>query len=292
MDVHQVAEYLHLNEKKVYAMVGQGVIPATKVTGKWLFPRELIDRWLLEAAHGGLLNDRLVMVGGDDALLHRVVNRMLRANGRHALVSYVPTTTRLGLEMLQDGHADLCAIHWGPAEECDLRHPALMKLHDAHPAWLLVRGFTREQGLLARPDTLQAHPALAGLLAAPLRWAMRQPGSGSRRYLLDTFAAHGIGEEDLDESITVLSEREAAAAVGMGLADLAVGTRNVATEFGLGFEPLGFERLDLVVEKRKWFRHLVQQLVKTLASTEIALAAQQLGGYQRQQLGELVWGEE
>ena len=31
MSVKQIAEYLHLNEKKVYALVNEGKIPATKV---------------------------------------------------------------------------------------------------------------------------------------------------------------------------------------------------------------------------------------------------------------------
>ena len=51
MSVRQVAEYLHLNEKKIYALVSEGGIPATKVTGKWMFPRELVDRWMLDSSH-------------------------------------------------------------------------------------------------------------------------------------------------------------------------------------------------------------------------------------------------
>jgi putative molybdopterin biosynthesis protein len=58
MNVKQVASYLQLNEKKVYALVSDGQIPATRVTGKWMFPRELIDRWMLNSAHGGLMADR------------------------------------------------------------------------------------------------------------------------------------------------------------------------------------------------------------------------------------------
>ena len=46
MSVKQVAEYLNLNEKKVYALVNEGKIPGTKITGKWMFPRELVDRWI------------------------------------------------------------------------------------------------------------------------------------------------------------------------------------------------------------------------------------------------------
>ena len=30
-----------------------------------MFPRELIDRWMLDSAHGGLLTDRLVIAGSD-----------------------------------------------------------------------------------------------------------------------------------------------------------------------------------------------------------------------------------
>ena len=43
MTVQQIEEYLQLNEKK-YALATEEKIPATKVTGKWMFPRELIDR--------------------------------------------------------------------------------------------------------------------------------------------------------------------------------------------------------------------------------------------------------
>ena len=45
MSAKQVAEYLDLNEKKVYAMANDRMLPATKITGKWLFPKILIDRW-------------------------------------------------------------------------------------------------------------------------------------------------------------------------------------------------------------------------------------------------------
>ena len=60
MSVRQVAEYLHINEKKVYSLVSEGKLPASKLTGKWLFPRQLVDQWVLESTHGGLLTDRLL----------------------------------------------------------------------------------------------------------------------------------------------------------------------------------------------------------------------------------------
>ena len=96
MTVRQVAEYLQLNEKKIYALATKEKIPATKVTGKWMFPRELVDRWMLESAHGGVFTDRLVIAGSEDPLLYRTLLRLSNSMQSHALVSYTGTGTRLG----------------------------------------------------------------------------------------------------------------------------------------------------------------------------------------------------
>ena len=171
----QVAEYLNLNEKKVYALVSEGRIPGTKVTGKWMFPRDLIDRWMLESSHGGLLADRLVMAGSDDPLLHRVVQNLARDTGARALVSYTPTGTRLGLDLLQAHRADACPLHWGPSEESHLRHPALLSQYAGHRRWVLIRAFRREQGVMLRPDLADAGQTWGG------SWRARCAGPCARR---------------------------------------------------------------------------------------------------------------
>ena len=114
MSVKQVANYLNLNEKKIYALVSDNRIPATKITGKWMFPRELIDKWMLDSSHGGLLNDRLILSGSDDPLLYRIVLDYAAATGSYALISYSPTATQLGLNLLESRRVDVCGIHWGP----------------------------------------------------------------------------------------------------------------------------------------------------------------------------------
>ena len=83
MTVRQVAGYLHLNEKKVYALVNDGKIPATKVTGKWLFPRALVDQWILESSHGGVLTDRLLINGSDDPLIARAISSLAIVDQLH-----------------------------------------------------------------------------------------------------------------------------------------------------------------------------------------------------------------
>jgi excisionase family DNA binding protein len=90
MNVREVARYLQVNEKKVYALVNAGRIPATRLTGKWLFPRDLVDQWMLESSHGGLLTDRMVIAGSDDPLLYRALMLLAAELRGQALVSYAP----------------------------------------------------------------------------------------------------------------------------------------------------------------------------------------------------------
>ena len=142
----QVAEYLHLNEKKVYTLVGEGKIPATKVTGKWLFPRHLIDQWMLESSHGGVLTDRMILAGSDDPLIYGAVMQLANEIQARALISYTCTGTQLGLSLLARHRADVCGMHWGPADESRNRHPALIRQYPQHHDWALVRAFYREQG--------------------------------------------------------------------------------------------------------------------------------------------------
>src|SRR5258708_13368006 len=42
----EAATYLRLSERKLYDLVANGAVPCTKVTGKWLFPKVALDRWL------------------------------------------------------------------------------------------------------------------------------------------------------------------------------------------------------------------------------------------------------
>src|SRR5262245_64047092 len=42
----EAAAYLRLSERKLYELVANGAVPCTKVTGKWLFPKAALDRWL------------------------------------------------------------------------------------------------------------------------------------------------------------------------------------------------------------------------------------------------------
>ena len=48
MTVDQVASYLQVGKRTIYAMAAAGEIPAAKVGDQWRFFRPVIDDWLIE----------------------------------------------------------------------------------------------------------------------------------------------------------------------------------------------------------------------------------------------------
>ena len=292
MSVKQVAEYLHLNEKKIYALVNEGQIPATKITGKWMFPRELIDRWMLDSSHGGLLTDRLIVGGSDDPLLYRLIMQFAQDTHARALISYSPTGTRLGLDLLHANRIDACCMHWGPNTESHTRHPALLNQYTHAHNWVLIRAFRREQGLIVNPRLIDIAHNVQDLFDPQFRWALRQSGAGAQRFLTEILGKHGLNASALNSEITALSEREAGAAIVMEQADVAPGARAIATEFGLGFIPFGWESFDFALPRGIWFRRLFQDLLGRLKSVQCQQLADNLTGYDLSDTGVLLWGDE
>ena len=178
----QAAAYLHLNEKKLYELANSGEVPAARVGGKWLFPRRLLDEWLLEQAHGGVLTDRLLIAGGDDALLAAAVRLLAAELGAEAFVAYSPTTTLTGLEQLACRRVDLSAVHWGGAEHSLAQHATLLRAHPGHARWTLVRLGLREQGVLLRPGL--GIDQLETLAAFDVRWGRFDLRAGGIRTIV------------------------------------------------------------------------------------------------------------
>ena len=81
----EAAGYLRLKERKLYELVAERQIPCTKVTGKWLFSRADLDRWLLAGMarpHGVVPAEPPPIVGGShDPLLQWALSESRRGTG-------------------------------------------------------------------------------------------------------------------------------------------------------------------------------------------------------------------
>jgi putative molybdopterin biosynthesis protein len=284
LTAREAAAYLHLNEKTLYALIQDGGIPATKVTGKWLFPRALLDDWLLESTHGGVLSDRLLIAGSDDPWLAHSIARLAQRADEGALIAYSPCGTRRGLALLTQRRANACPIHWGDAQHATRRHALLLREYSGSSGWVMVQLALREQGVMLSRTQAPASD-LATLLARHPKLIQRPGGAGSQHFFAQ--ACSNAGLQPPATGRTAATEREAAFMVASGAGDCAPGTRAAAGEFNLHFLPLGSEALDLVMPRTLYFRALLQQLLAELASDDSRDLAARLGGYDLAPLGRL-----
>ncbi|WP_287367053.1 helix-turn-helix transcriptional regulator [Thauera sp.] len=286
LTVREAAAFLHLNEKKLYELANSKDIPAARIGGKWLFPRALLEEWLLEQAHGGALTDRLLITGSDDPLLAATVSALAPTLGAEAFVAYSPTGTLTGLELLARRRANVCALHWGGVEHSEQQHATLLRSFGGQRQWALVRLALREQGVILRRGLhIDGIETLAGF---DYRWAMRQTGAGSRHFLESALASRGFSAADCTVVATAHTEREAAGIVAREEADCAPGTRAAAAEFGLDFLSLGWEAFDLALPRDILFRRLFQDLLRAHAGPASQALAQRLGGYDLSPLGRMI----
>lgn len=285
LTVPQLAELLHVNEKKIYQLAGVGEIPGTKVTGKWIFPRRLIEDWLLENSHGGVMHDRLLIAGSDDRLVQLLSNTAATEWQQQALVSYSPTGTRHGLRMLDTGRVDACFINWGASETSARRHMGLLRRYRNHQSWVIVRCLQRSQGLIFASHlqtmmSLPTHEAVEKLMADnQLRWALRQDDSGTMRLLEDLCSITGGSTAKLLIGVRCDSEDSAAASLNRGEADLCCGGQSTARDFGLLYQPIADVSLDLVMTRKTYFRTLVQDFIARLVDSRAHQLAEALEGY-------------
>src|SRR5262249_62260585 len=47
LNTDEAATYLRLSQRKLYEFLAKGAVPCTKVTGRWVFPRAALDRWVM-----------------------------------------------------------------------------------------------------------------------------------------------------------------------------------------------------------------------------------------------------
>lgn len=284
LTAREAAAYLHLNEKTLYAMIQDSGIPATKVTGKWLFPRKLLDDWLLESTHGGVLADRLLIAGSDDPWLAHSIARLAQRADDGTLIAYSPCGTRKGLALLAQRRANACPIHWGEAHHATRRHTLLLREYTGSSNWVMVQLALREQGVMLS-RTLPSVGGLRELFERRPRLIQRGEGAGSQHFFAQACTAAGLAAPEAVQ--VAATEREAAFMVASGAGDCAPGTRAAAGEFNLHFLPLGSEALDLVMPRTLYFRALLQQLLAELASDDSRDLAARLGGYDLAPLGRL-----
>lgn len=275
----EAAGYLRLKERKLYELVSEGAIPCTKVTGKWLFPKAELDRWLassLTRPQGLAAADPMPIVGGShDPLLEWA----LRESGSG--LATLPEGSEAGLARFASGELLAAAIHLHAldGDEIDANVEVLGKKSVFHDAVLI--GFARrEQGLVVAKGNPLGLGSVADAAKRRARVAMRPTGAGAQLLLLAILHREKLSLSQLTcVSPPCPTGSDIAQAIRAGRADCGIATCSVANTAGLDFVPIVWERFDLVMHRRDYFRPPLQTFLAFLRTPAMLSRAQELGGY-------------
>jgi putative molybdopterin biosynthesis protein len=281
----EAATYLRLSERKLYELVANGVVPCTKVTGRWLFPKVALDRWLA----AGLITPALAhapappIVGGShDPLLEWALRES--ASGLASL----PEGSEAGLRRLARGEITAAAIHLHRLDSedevanCDAVASAA-GLHDA----VVIAVARREQGLVVAAGNPLQLCDVASIDAKRARLALRPQGAGAQLLLLALVARAGFALALVRPVCP--TGADIAQAVRAGRADCGIATRAVAQIAGLDFVPLTWEHFDLALRQRDYFLPGLQALFKFVGTATFRERASELTGYDVSEAGNVRW---
>jgi excisionase family DNA binding protein len=280
----EAAAYLRLKERKIYEMVAEGAVPCTKVTGRWLFPKAELDRWLASsiARPDGMARSEPapIVAGSHDPLLEWA----LRESGSG--LATLAVGSEAGFERFAGGETVAAAIHLHALDdaEADANVSTLESRSDLQDAVLI--GFCRrEQGFLVAPGNPLAIDRIEGAIGKRARVALRPKGAGAQLLLLALLHRAKASLDQLAAASVCAAGPDIAQAIRAGRADVGIATRGVANAAGLDFVPIVWEHFDLLMRQRDYFHPPVQKLIGFLRTDAFAVRAHELGGYDLDKAG-------
>lgn len=292
LNTKEVAKYLGINEKKVYYLAKAGKLPCTRVTGKWVFPKKLIDEWIEENSKGSPRGKReeqrqfLLAAGSDDPSLG-ILRDLYTSRTTSASLFMATTGSTAGLTAIRDGVADIALAHLLDPTTGEYNLPFIQKTIPSGVA--VVPLFYRDLGLLLRPGNPLGLQTLADLTRSGVRMINRQKGSGTRVYMDQEFARLGINPKPIiGYDLAVSTHLEVGLKILTGEADTAVATRATARLLGLDFIPLTQERFDILIPKERFFSPGMQTLLEIVGSREFRTRVEAMGGYDTSESGRIL----
>ncbi|SLM28322.1 MoeA [Desulfamplus magnetovallimortis] len=298
LSTKEVAAFLNINEKMVYTLISEKGLPATKVTGKWLFPLELVRQWIesgtinypepvtkLPPYHGLIL-----IAGSNDLLLDAVISNFNSRSGEH-LAMFGMTGSMGGIKALRKNMCHIASSHLvgdDVNEHNEYNFPYLKKEMGRMPA--VVNFCFRQQGLIVQKGNPLGLTSIKDLDQKGLTMVNRALGTGTRHLLDKELNMAGIKPgkikgydnikpKHMDIGLTILE----------GKADAGPGIRPVAEKLKLDFIPLCWERFDLLISKDRFFDQGIQLFLGAVKDDFMKETALQLGGYDTSKSGQMVY---
>ena len=266
----EASEFLQVNEKKLYVLASNGDIPATKVTGKWLFPINELKQFLIRDAlsrcpdnitplldHGFML-----FAGSDDPILNRIFHAF---HARHPQleVYYSCVGSFRGLELLgrNQCHAAFAHIYHQDTDEFNFYY---VDQYLAKDSYVIINLFRRDIGFVSR----QPIRSFQDIRDKGLTFVNRQQQSGVRNLTEQILHSEQLKESDIKMfEREMLTHFDVAQTVSQRESTVGIASRLTASQFDLHFHKLMEERFDLITDKDSCLHENLARFVNFLKNS-------------------------
>ncbi len=291
----EVAQFLDVNEKMIYTLVAEKGLPATKITGKWLFPKHLVEQWIeantinYPQATGHLppYQGLLIITGSNDPLLEKTISLFNNTYPDHIAV-FGNLGSMGGLRALRQNLCHMASSHLLQDNEEEYNFEFASQELNKTPA--IVNFCRREQGILIQKGNPKSISGVPDLVRPNIKIVNRSISTGTRLLFDKELKKSGIKGESING---YHNEVQRHMDVGLGIlsgnADAGPGIRFVASLLGLDFIPLRWERYDLLIAKERFFDHGVQLFIGLLHEKTFLDMARSLEGYGIKTSGKMVF---
>jgi putative molybdopterin biosynthesis protein len=300
LSAKELAEYLDLNVKQVYMLLKRQKIPGTKITGKALFPKKLIDEWIIGSARESVdfpaqqssilssPDSQAVIAGSNDMALELLVKIASIQYPNYSFpISNMGSLS--GLIALKSGNCHIAACHLLDPETGEYNN-AYIKKHFSDLKIIVMNLTHREQGLIVKKGNPLKIGALKHIANRKVAFINRQEGSGTRVLLDYRLKGDEIDPENiLGYSRIAYTHMEVALEIFGGSADAGLGILSAARSLNLDFIPLAIERFDLIIPAASLSSASVKALRGVLISEEFKSKIAQMGGYDTRDTGRIVY---
>jgi excisionase family DNA binding protein len=298
LSTKEVAQFLDINEKLVYSLITEKGLPASKVTGKWLFPRYLVEQWLENETVNypkttdslPPYNGLLIIGGSNDILLDKTIALFNRFYPEHIAV-FGNLGSMGGIRALRRNLCHIASSHLLQENGQDYNFGFAREELEQLPA--VVNFCQREQGLLLPKGNPKKIKSIADLGKPGLKIVNRPLGTGTRLLLDTELKKAGIKADQVEGyHREVHRHLDVGLEVLAGRADAGPGIKAVAGLLGLDFVSLRWERFDFLISKNRFFEKGVQLFLGLLHEAGFRELAHDMTGYDLSICSRMVFPQE
>lgn len=295
LSTKEVALFLGVNEKMIYSLVSAKGLPATKITGKWVFPLHLVEQWVeantinypepsaaLPPYHG-----LLIIAGSNDPLLDKAISLFNSLYPDNVAV-FGNMGSMGGLRALRQNLCHMASSHLLADDEEEYNFDFATKELEKMPA--VVNFCRREQGILVQKGNPKKILSVGDLGKKGIRIVNRPLGTGTRLLFDRELNSAGVNGEKISGYQSEISRHlDVGIEVLSGRVDAGPGIRAVAALLGLDFIPLRWERFDLLIPKERFFDKGIQLFLGLLIEKSFRELFEDGSGYELNASGKMVY---